>query len=117
MEAAVFRLVSRCFRCSSSPRADSLTRKSCCRLNASAVFSIMTFWLIKPINSIPVIIRAVVAQIIIEAEGFSFILSFDKKLIRIKEALYKYLKIILIKKELKINEIRGGCFDTCGGNV
>jgi hypothetical protein len=35
----------------------------------------------------------------------------------VKKGAVSIFWFILIKKELKINEIRGGSFDTCGGNA
>ena len=81
------------------------------------MFLTMTFRLIMAIIRIPVIIRAVVAQIITEDEKFFFTYAFRSKYDPDKRGFIIIFKIILIKKELKINEIRGCSFDTCGGNV
>ena len=70
------------------------------------MFLTMTFRLIMAIISMPIIIRAVVAQIITEDESFCFIYAFQSKPDPDKRGFILIFKIILIKKELKINEIR-----------
>jgi len=75
----VLRFTSIFFRSCSTPLADSLTRKSCCLLKASAVFLTMTFLLIAAIKSIPAMIIAVVVQMTIVEDSFFFIFAFQLK--------------------------------------